>query len=226
MVCDVIIPAFNEEKSIALVISEIPKSLVRHIIVVDNNSRDATSKMAEEAGAVVLKEGAQGYGYACLKGMEWIAAQDSRPDVLCFLDGDYSDYPAQMTRHLKAIEEGAELVIGSRVLGKRERHSLTPQQVFGNALACFLIRIFYKVNFTDLGPFRAIRYDTLMRLKMRDKTYGWTAEMQVKAAKMGVRCAEVPVDYRKRIGVSKVSGTLKGTFMAGYKILSTIFKYV
>jgi len=226
MICDVIIPAFNEEKSVSKVVEEISKDLVRHVIVVDNNSKDRTSQKAKESGAIVLKEKRQGYGYACLKGMSWLREQEVKPELIIFMDADYSDYPEEASKLIDKIDDGFDLVIGSRVIGKREKGSLTPQQVFGNALATKLIKWFYSVSFTDLGPFRAIRWNVLEDLKMVDKTYGWTAEMQVKAAKNGYRCAEVAVNYRKRIGVSKVSGTLKGTVMAGYKILATIFKYI
>ena len=223
---DVIIPAFNEEKSIAKVIGEIPKELVRKIVVVNNGSTDNTRKVAADAGATVLDEPRPGYGYACLKGIGYIN-HSSVPDVLVFLDGDYSDYPEEMTLLIRPIlENKADLVIGSRALGKRARGSLTIQQIFGNWLATKLLMLFFKVRFTDLGPFRAIRFSSLIDLNMQDTNYGWTVEMQVKAAKQKLRCIEVPVRYRKRIGVSKVSGTAKGTIMAGYKILYTLFRYL
>ena len=226
MRCDIIIPAFNEELSVAKVVNDIPKELVREIIVVDNNSSDGTPIEAKKAGATVLSEKRQGYGYACLTGIEYLSTLSQQPELIVFMDADYSDHPEDLKLLLDKVEEGHELVIGSRVLGNPEKGSLTPQQRFGNTLATRLIRRFYGVHFTDLGPFRAIRFDSLMKLKMSDKTYGWTAEMQVKAAKQNLSCAEVAVQYRKRIGQSKVSGTVKGTFMAGYKILWTIFKYL
>lgn len=227
MKVDVIIPAFNEEDSIEKVILEIPIDLVREIIVCDNNSTDGTSKRAKDAGATVLFEGAQGYGNACLKGMTYIAEKQDPPDVIVFIDGDYSDYPEEMRQLLAPIQhKEADLVIGSRALGNMERGSMTPQQIFGNWLATSLLKIFYGYKFTDLGPFRAIRYQKLLELNMQDKTYGWTVEMQIKAAKNKFVCTEVPVNYRRRIGVSKVSGTVKGTILAGHKILWTLFKNI
>lgn len=226
-VVDVIIPAFNEEASIAKVIGDIPPSLVRHIIVANNNSTDETAAVAERTGAVVVHEKRKGYGSACLKGMEWIASltEDDKPDIVLFLDADYSDHPEEAPQLIAPIvKDGYDMVIGSRVLGPLEPGSMTPQQIFGNWLATRLIRWLYQYHFTDLGPFRAIRYNALLDLEMRDPDYGWTVEMQVKAAKSGLNCTEVPVSYRKRIGKSKVSGTVKGTILAGYKILWTIFK--
>lgn len=220
----VIIPAFNEEKSIGKVVADIPKTLVQHVIVVNNNSTDNTPKVAAEAGAIVLDETRKGYGWACLKGID--KAYELGTDIVVFLDGDYSDYPEEIKDVVAPIlEQQMDMVIGSRVLGKREKGSLTPQQVFGNWLATRLIRIFYRARFTDLGPFRAIKTEALKQLKMADKTYGWTIEMQIKAAKHKMRFCEVPVDYRKRIGVSKVSGTVKGTVLAGIKIIFAVFKY-
>ncbi len=222
----VIIPAFNEEASIAKVIADIP-DYVDEIVVVNNASTDRTQEAAEHAGATVLLENRKGYGYACLKGIDYFNAKEDRPGILVFLDGDYSDYPEQMTEVLEPIlKRNADMVIGSRALGNRADKSMTVPQIFGNWLATNLIKVFYKVSFTDLGPFRAIKLDELNALKMQDTTYGWTVEMQVKAAKNGLRSVEVPVNYKARIGVSKVSGTVKGTIMAGYKILWTIFKYL
>jgi len=220
----VIIPALNEEKSIGKVILEIPE-FVKEIIVVDNGSTDNTKQVASDHGATTLIEPINGYGIACLKGMSYLATR-TPPDVVVFMDGDYSDFPNQMDQLIEPIQKGYDLVIGSRALGNRERGSMTTPQVFGNWLATRLIRIFYGQVFTDLGPFRAIRYESLISLNMMDKNYGWTVEMQLKAAKNGLKCTEVPVDYRNRIGFSKVSGTIKGTVMAGYKILWTIFKYL
>lgn len=222
---NVIIPAYNEEDSIAKVIHDIPK-LINEVIVISNNSTDDTEKNAEQAGATVLKENKRGYGYACLKGMEYIADSSIKPEIIVFLDGDYSDYPEQLHDIIQPIvDKDIDFVIGSRVKRLREKGSMTPQQVFGNGLATFLMKLFFNAKFTDLGPFRAIKYDKLLSLHMEDKTYGWTVEMQLKALKKGYSYTEVPVKYRNRIGVSKVSGTVKGTILAGFKILSWIFKY-
>ena len=222
----IIIPAFNEENGIGEVIREIPRELVTEIVVVNNASTDDTEKIAKAEGATVLREPTPGYGRACLKGIDYLKRSDLQPHIVVFLDADHSDYPVEMLELVRPIEEGkADLVIGSRALGKKEQGSMTPQQVFGYWLATRLLRILYGVRFTDLGPFRAIRFDKLVELNMEDKTYGWTVEMQLKAAKMGFRCMEVPVRYRRRIGFSKISGTVKGTVMAGYKIITTIFKY-
>ena len=223
----VIIPAYNEESSITKVIKDIP-TLVDEIIVINNNSTDQTEQNAAEAGATVLTEPRKGYGYACLKGMDYIAnlKAHQRPDIIVFLDGDYSDYPEQLTQLVAPIiNDKIDFVIGSRVKKYRELGSLTPQQVFGNWLATFLMRVFFNAKYTDLGPFRAIKYKKLVQLKMEDKTYGWTVEMQLKAIKKGYSYTEIPMKYRNRIGVSKVSGTLKGTIFAGMKILGWIFKY-
>ena len=225
----VIIPAFNEENSVGKVVNAIPKDIVKakRIIVVDNNSSDKTRQSAELAGATVLEEKRQGYGYACLKGMEYIKSKKRKPDMVVFLDADYSDYPEELPIVIGPILAGeADMVIGSRALGKKEKGSMTPQQIFGNWLATKLIKILYGVTYTDLGPFRAIKYDSLMQMEMSDKTYGWTVEMQLKAAKMKMNIQEVAVNYRNRIGVSKVSGTVKGTILAGYKIITWIFKYL
>lgn len=224
-IIDIIIPAFNEEASIGNVIHDIPKELVRHIIVANNNSTDDTANRAESLGAIVVHENKSGYGSACLKGIDYIKGLSVKPDIVVFLDGDYSDYPEQLAEVIQPILSGqSDLVIGSRALGKLDRGAMMPQQIFGNWLATTLIKLLYKYEFTDLGPFRAIRYETLIQLEMQDPDFGWTVEMQVKAAKQKIKCSEVAVDYRKRIGVSKVSGTIKGTFLAGHKILWTIFK--
>ncbi len=221
----VIIPAFNEENAVGNVIRDIPKHLVREIVVVNNNSNDQTKIIAQRAGATVLDEWRQGYGYACLKGMEYV--KDNPPDIIVFLDADYSDYPEEMELLIQPIiKHDYDMVIGSRALGDRESGSMTPQQIFGNWLATSLLMLFYGVSYTDLGPFRAIKYDKLLKLNMKDKTYGWTVEMQLKAAKQKMKITEMPVNYRVRIGKSKVSGTIKGTILAGYKILLTIFKYL
>ena len=226
----VIIPAFNEQDSIAKVIQDIP-SLVEEVIVVSNNSTDLTEVNAKQAGATVLTENRKGYGYACLKGMDYIASTSlsnplKKPDIIVFLDGDYSDYPEELTKIIAPIiEDNIDLVIGSRVKELREDGAMTPQQIFGNWLATKLMSIFFNAKFTDLGPFRAIKYEKLLALNMVDKTYGWTVEMQLKALKQKLSYTEVPVNYRNRIGVSKVSGTIKGSIFAGVKILSWIFKY-
>lgn len=223
----VIIPAFNEQNSVGKVIRDIPREWVSEIVVVNNNSNDETVSVARAAGATVLEEPEQGYGNACLKGIAYISQQAEKPDIVVFMDADYSDHPEELPLVIQPILAGkADMVIGSRALGERERGSMTPQQVFGNWLATKLLRWLYGAHFTDLGPFRAIRYDALMALGMKDRTYGWTVEMQLKAAKQKLRCTEVPVRYRQRIGVSKVSGTVKGTVMAGYKIIWTIIKYL
>lgn len=222
----VIIPAYNEENSIAKVVNDIPAGLVNEVIVVNNNSNDDTDINARNAGATVLHEDRQGYGQACLKGIEYINQMQPSPDIVVFIDADYSDHPEEMPLLVQPIlNEGMEMVIGSRALGKKEKGSMTIPQIFGNWLATGLLKIFYKVSYTDLGPFRAIRFDKLMELNMQDTTYGWTVEMQIKAAKLKMKTCEVPVSYRKRIGFSKISGTLKGTVLAGYKIISTLFKY-
>ena len=223
-IISVIIPAFNEEKSIGKVVTDIPKDIVKHVIVVNNNSTDNTVEVAKKAGAIVLDEPRKGYGWACLKGID--KAYEHGTEIVVFLDGDYSDYPEEIKDVIAPIlEQDMDMVIGSRVLGKREKGSLTPQQVFGNWLATRLMRVFYRAKFTDLGPFRAIKAESLKKLKMADKTYGWTIEMQIKAAKHNMKFCEVPVNYRKRIGVSKVSGTVKGTVLAGIKIIFAVFKY-
>ena len=223
----VIIPAFNEQDAIANVVNEIPK-IVDEVIVVSNNSTDNTEINAKNAGATVLKEHRKGYGYACLKGMEYIAnlALEKQPYIIVFLDGDYSDYPAQLIEIIDPIiKDDIDFVIGSRVKRLRETGAMTPQQVFGNWLATFLMTLLFKAKFTDLGPFRAIKYQKLLALKMVDKTYGWTIEMQLKVLKQKLSYVEIPVKYKNRIGVSKVSGTIKGTIFAGVKILGWIFKY-
>ncbi|MDA9120453.1 glycosyltransferase family 2 protein [Flavobacteriales bacterium] len=226
-IIDVIIPAYNEVDAIGFVLDEIPKELVRNVVVANNNSTDETAIVSESHGATVVFEPKAGYGNACLKAMDFIATQEVKPDIIVFLDGDHSDYPEQMIDVVAPILEGkAELVIGSRALGKAESGSLTPQQVFGNWLATRLLKLFYGVKFTDLGPFRAIGYESLLALEMNDPTYGWTVEMQIKAAKQKLKCLEVPVNYRVRIGQSKVSGTVKGTIGAGYKIILTLIKYL
>ena len=217
----VIIPALDEEQAIGNVLGDIPDA-VQQIIVVDNGSRDGTAEVARSMGALVVEEPRRGYGQACLTGI----AQLADPDIVVFWDGDYSDYPEELTDLVEPIRSAeADLVIGSRTLGERERGALLPQARFGNWLSTGLIRLLFGVSFTDLGPFRALRAEALQRLKMQDRDFGWTVEMQVKAARLGLRSVEVPVRYRRRIGTSKITGTLTGTVRAGYKILWTIFRY-
>ncbi|MFL0683158.1 MAG: glycosyltransferase family 2 protein [Algoriphagus aquaeductus] len=224
-IIDVIIPAYNEEKSIPKVIAEIPK-FVRYIVVANNNSKDQTGKVAEAAGAKVVFEAQKGYGKACLTAMDWIKNQEIQPDIVVFLDGDYSDFPEEMRDLVQPILDGkSDMVIGSRALGMREKGSMTLPQVFGNWLATTMMKYIQGAKFSDLGPFRAIVWRKLLDLNMVDQNFGWTIEMQIKAHKAGLRYTEVPVNYRKRIGVSKVSGTVKGVIGAGYKIIFTIFKY-
>lgn len=221
----VIIPAYNEQDSIAHVVNDIPK-IVNEVIVISNNSTDKTELNAKNAGATVLTETKKGYGYACLKGLDYISKQKTKPDIIVFLDGDYSDYPEQLTEIVDPIiNKDIDFVLGARVEKLRESGSMTPQQVFGNWLATFLMKLFFGAKFSDLGPFRAIKYDKLLAIEMEDKTYGWTVEMQLKVLKQKMTYKEIPVKYRNRIGVSKVSGTVKGTIFAGIKILSWIFKY-
>lgn len=221
----VIIPAYNEEDSIGLVLKDIPK-IVNEVIVVSNGSTDLTAEVAKSAGATVLHEDNRGYGYACLKGLSHIANTDPKPEIVVFLDGDYSDYPEQLTDLVAPIiERNYDFVVGAREKRFRERGSMTTPQVFGNWLATSLMTLFFSAQYTDLGPFRAIKYDKLLALDMEDKTYGWTVEMQLKALRQKFKYKEIPVMYRNRIGVSKVSGTLKGAVNAGIKILGWIFKY-
>ena len=218
----IIIPAYNEQESIAKVIGDIPKELVSEIIVVDNNSNDRTSDIAKNEGATVLFEERKGYGAACLKGIEYL--KNVNPDTVVFLDGDYSDYPEELSKLIEPIaEQSYDFVIGSRVIGKREKGALPVQSRIGSFIAGFLIKLFWNVAFTDLGPFRAIRFSKLLELDMKDKWFGWTVEMQIKAAKKNLKTIEVPVSYRKRIGKSKVTGTVKGTVMASIIIMKTIF---
>lgn len=224
---DVIIPAYNEEQSIPLVLGDIPEDWVREVIVCNNASTDTTAEVARAKGATVLDQPRKGYGSACLKGIEYLKnkPETEQPDIVVFLDGDYSDHPEELPVLVQPIiEADYDLVIGSRALGQLESGAMMPQQIFGNWLATSLIKLFYKYEFTDLGPFRAIKWEQLLAIDMRDPDFGWTVEMQVKAAKRGLKCTEVPVTYRRRVGVSKVSGTIRGTILAGYKILWTIFK--
>lgn len=218
-----IIPAYNEESSISNVLTDVP-DCVDIIVVVDNNSSDSTAEKARISGAEVVFQPLRGYGNACLKGMERISQENL--DVIVFLDGDYSDHPDELSILIEPIISGDyDMVIGSRTLGNKEKGAMLPQAIFGNWLATSLIRLFWRYSFTDLGPFRAITSRALDSLKMNDRNYGWTVEMQIKAAQHKLRCTEIPVSYRKRIGESKITGTVKGTIKASYKILWTIFRY-
>ena len=217
----VVIPALNEEDSLPLVLAAIPSEIVDEVIVVDNGSTDKTAEVARQGGARVVREDERGYGAACLAGLAAI----ERTDVVVFLDGDFADDPGELGRVVAPILDGeADMVIGSRVLGAREPGALLPHARFGNWLAVSLIRLFWGQRFTDLGPFRAVRSSSLEGLNMRDRSFGWTVEMQIEAARQGLRCREVPVSYRRRVGVSKISGTVRGTVMAGSIILWTVFK--
>ena len=222
---DVVIPAFNEEDSLPLVLADIPSPPVGRVVVADNASTDLTAQVARDSGAVVVAVARLGYGSACLGALSYLRDHDP-PDIVVFLDGDFSDHPEELPRVIAPIlEDEVDLVVGSRVLGSRQPGALLPQARAGNWIACTLIRFLYGHRFTDLGPFRAMKWKSLEKLKMGDPDFGWTAEMQVKALKRGMKVTEVPVSYRKRVGVSKITGTLRGTVLAGYKILSTVFKY-
>lgn len=222
---EVVIPAFNEEASLPLVLADLPRPPVGRVVVVDNASTDATTAAARAGGAIVVREQRPGYGSACLAGLAWLRANDP-PEIVVFLDADYSDHPEELPAVIAPISAGAaDLVIGSRTLGRREPGALLPQARAGNLVACTLIRLLYGHRYTDLGPFRAIRWEALERLAMRDTDFGWTAEMQVKALRAGLRITEVPVSYRRRVGVSKITGTLRGTVLAGSKILLTVLRY-
>jgi glycosyltransferase involved in cell wall biosynthesis len=222
---DVVIPALNEEASQPLVLAALPHPPVRRVVVADNGSQDATARVAREGGAIVVPAERRGYGSACLAGLDYLRRHDP-PDIAVFVDADFSDHPDELPRLVAPILAGeADLVIGSRVLGEREPGALLPQARAGNLVACLLIRLLYGHRYTDLGPFRAIRWEALERLGMTDPNFGWTAEMQVKALRHGLRATEVPVSYRKRVGVSKITGTIAGTVRAGYKILWMVLRY-
>ena len=219
----VIIPAFNEEKSIGLVLDALPQELLHEVIVVDNNSTDNTARSAIEKGARVVEEKRRGYGSACLKGISEL----DNPHIVVFLDGDFSDYPEEIIKLVAPIESGEmDFVLGSRMILPESRSALLPQSRYGNQLAVFLMRLFFRHQYTDLGPFRAIRYGALQSIAMQDTNFGWTVEMQIKAIKKGLRILEIPVKYRERVGVSKITGTFSGTIKAGTKIIYTIFKYL
>lgn len=219
------IPALDEEASIGLVLGALPHPLVRRVVVADNGSRDRTADVASAAGAEVVTAARRGYGSACLTGLAHLR-ETGAPGIVVFVDADFSDHPEELPQLVAPILAGdADMVIGSRVRGAREPGALLPQARAGNLVACLLIRLLYGHRYTDLGPFRAIRWEALERLQMQDPNFGWTAEMQVKALRRGLRVAEVPVSYRKRVGVSKITGTIKGTVLAGYKILTTVARY-
>ncbi len=224
----VVIPALNEEQSLPLVLGDLPP--VRQVIVVDNGSRDATAEVATRHGATVVDQPQRGYGAACLRGLETIRQSIDEgsppPDIVAFVDADYSDYPDRLPELVEPIvEDQVDFVLGSRLLGTREPGAMPPQSVYGNHLACFLMRILFGAHYTDLGPFRAIRYDRLCELRMADENFGWTIEMQIKATRNHLRTQELPVPYRRRVGSSKISGTFSGTVRASWKILYTIAKY-
>ena len=223
MFVSVIIPVYNEEQSLPAVLADLPKDLVTEVIAVDNGSTDDSAALARRLGCRVVAEPRRGYGQACLTG---IAHLDAQTDIVVFIDGDHSDHAEELPRLLAPLaEEGCDFVIGSRALGNREKGAMAPQAYYGNKLACFLMKLFWGVSFTDLGPFRAITFAGLKRLDMTDRNFGWTIEMQIRAVEQGLKIKEVPVDYRKRVGRSKISGTFTGTVGAGSKILWTIFKY-
>ncbi len=220
----VIIPAFNEARSIGSVVGDIPAGLVDEVVVVNNGSTDETEVNARNAGATVLREARRGYGWACLRGIAYAAKRD--PDIIVFLDGDYSDHPDEMRALVEPIiQDRFDLVVGSRILGEREPGAMLPQALIGNRIACTLMRWIWNAPYTDLGPFRAIRYTSLQHLEMSDKTFGWTVEMQIKAISRGLRVTEVPVSYRRRVGVSKITGTVSGTIKASVRILFLIARY-
>ena len=225
-IVDVIIPALNESRSLPLVLADLPSAKIRTVLVVDNGSGDATPDVARSAGAEVVVEPMKGYGRACLTGIGQLERQAVPPEVVVFLDADYSDHPEELPALVEPIARGeADFVVGSRILGRREPGALLPQAHFGNLLAAWLIRRMYGERVTDLGPFRAIRWQSLLALHMADVDFGWTAEMQVKAIRRRLRYREVPVSYRRRVGVSKITGTASGTLRAGYKILYTVFRH-
>lgn len=222
-IISVIIPAYNEEHSIGRVLNDLPKEKLKEIIVVNNASTDNTAEVARINGATVVEERRRGYGAACLRGISEVSGSD----IVVFIDGDYSDYPEELDQLIKPITENrADFVLGSRMIYPESREALLPQARYGNKLATFLIYIFFGYRFTDLGPFRAIRFDSLKQINMVDTDFGWTVEMQIKAIKNNLRIEEIPVHYRKRIGISKITGTISGTFKAGVKIIYTIFKYL
>jgi glycosyltransferase involved in cell wall biosynthesis len=223
----VIIPALDEEQSIGMVLADIPWKIVSEVVVVNNDSRDSTGEIARNAGATVIDEPRRGYGSACLRGIEYIQSRRKKADIAIFLDGDYSDYPEEISKLLQPImQHDYDLVIGSRLSGELQAGAMSSYQKLGNRITTALIKLFYKASYTDLGPFRAIKFDRLLQLGMQEKTFGWTAEMQVKAAKQHLRYCEVPVTYRPRIGSSKISGTARGALLASCGIIATILKNI
>lgn len=225
-VVDVVIPALNERDALPRVLQDLPRALLREVLVVDNGSTDGSGDVARECGATLLVEPRRGYGQACLSGLAALAGRPQPPEIVVFVDADYSDHPDELPRLLRPlVEDRCDFVVGSRLLGRTEPGALLPQARLGNRLAAWLIRRIYGLPVTDLGPFRAIRWSTLAGLEMADRDFGWTVEMQVKAARGGVRYLEVPVSYRRRIGASKISGTVAGTLRAGWKILATIHRF-
>lgn len=224
----VLIPAFNESESLPLVLDALPD--VARVIVANNNSTDNTAKVAVAHGAHVVNAPQQGYGAACLQALaeldRLIVSEQLDVSIVVFVDGDFSDHPEELPLLIDPIQRNqADFVIGSRLTGNLQEGAMPPQSYYGNKLACWLMKCFFGATYTDLGPFRAIRYDTLKQLHMVDENFGWTVEMQIKAIRQKIRVQEVPVSYRKRIGVSKISGTISGTFRAGYKILYLIARY-
>lgn len=219
----VIIPVFNEEESLPKVIHDLPTQLIQEIIVVNNGSTDQSAQIAANLGCRVIDESRRGYGQACLTGIE---ALNPQTDIVVFIDGDHSDHGEQLADLIAPIVSGDyDFIIGSRAKGVREPGAMTPQAHYGNKLACFLMKQFWGVTYTDLGPFRAISYPALKHIGMTDRNFGWTIEMQIRAVENDLRTLEIPVNYRKRIGRSKISGTISGTIQAGWKILTTIFTY-
>lgn len=223
----VVIPALNEESSLPRVLTDLPWQWVSDVIVVDNSSTDRTAQVARECGATVVAETQRGYGSACLRGLAELKRRPGGPpDIVVFLDADYSDHPDRLPELVQPIlDDGLDFVLGSRLAGQREAGAMPPQSVWGNRLACFLMWLLFGVRYTDLGPFRAVRWNALQRLGMVDRNFGWTVEMQIKAARLGLRTLEIPVPYRRRIGQSKISGTVRGTLLAGSKILYLIARY-
>lgn len=223
----VLIPVYNEEESIGKVIADIPDDIVSEILIVDNGSSDASANIARTLGATVISQPLRGYGAACLKGIEYFKNQTRQPDLLVFLDGDYSDYPEEIYRLVDKIEEGYDFVLGSRLLGvKHYNAKLSSHSILGNKLAAFFLKFLFGGNYTDLGPFRIIKFDKLLQLNMADLNYGWTMEMQIKALRQNLKICEIPVHYRERHGgISKVTGSFTGSIKAFSKITLIVINY-